>query len=104
MARAVTDPLPEPDSFRRSASIEPPPPSSAAPRPLSIPPPEPRPAKPTLYARVLPDVVAGLISSTLILSFGISLAALIFAGDLARHLPAGIGVILVSTAVIAALV
>jgi SulP family sulfate permease len=96
--RAVTDPEPS----VRSASIEPPPPSHA-PRPASIPPP-PRVEAPTLYARVLPEVVAGLISSTLILSFGISLAALIFAGDLARHLPAGIGVLLASTAVIAALV
>jgi len=104
MCRAVTDPLPQPAPVPRDASIEPPPPSSHAPRPASIPPPGPRPAPPTLSARVLPDVVAGLISSTLILSFGISLAALIFAGDLARHLPAGIGIVLVSTAVVAAVV
>jgi SulP family sulfate permease len=38
-----------------------------------------------------------VITGTLIISFGISLAALIFAGDLGRQLPAGIGVVLAST-------
>jgi sulfate permease, SulP family len=74
-------------------------------RPASIPPPAARPAPPvSLGARVLPSVVAGVISATLIISFDISLAALIFAGDMARHLQAGIGVLLASTFVVGAIV
>lgn len=78
---------------------------SAADRPASIPPPAARAAEPRgLGARLLPSVVAGAISATLIISFDISLAALIFAGEMTRHLQAGIGVLLVSTFVIGALV
>jgi SulP family sulfate permease len=75
-------------------------------RPRSIPPPPsvragaPRP----LGARLLPNVFAGAISGTLVISFGISLAALIFTGDLARRLPAGIGVLLFSSFVVGAIV
>ncbi|MFT3772728.1 MAG: SulP family inorganic anion transporter [Minicystis sp.] len=53
---------------------------------------------------MLTNLVAGSISATLIISFGISLAALIFTGEMAPHLPAGIGILLFSTFVIAALV
>jgi sulfate permease, SulP family len=52
----------------------------------------------------LPNVLAGAISGTLILSYGISFAALIFTGHLARYLPAGIGVLLASSFVLGAIV
>jgi SulP family sulfate permease len=45
----------------------------------------------------LPNIFAGAISGTLIVTFGISLAALVFNGDAARYLPAGIGILLVSS-------
>jgi sulfate permease, SulP family len=62
----------------------------------SIRPPPPR--------RLVPELVAGAISGTLIVTFGISLAALIFTGDLGRHVPAGIGVVLFSSFIIGATV
>jgi SulP family sulfate permease len=74
-------------------------------RPASIPAPAPPPRDPdNLGARLLPDVFAGAISATSILSFAISLAALIFAGDLARYLPAGIGILLASTFLVGTIV
>lgn len=80
-------------------------PARGAPRPESIPPPEPASARRlALGAKILPNLVGGVITGTLIISFGISLAALIFAGDLARYLPAGIGVVLASTCVSGAIV
>jgi SulP family sulfate permease len=54
--------------------------------------------------RVLPGLVAGAISGTLIVTFGISLAALIFTGDLAHYVPAGIGVLLFSSFLIGGVV
>lgn len=89
-----------------SSSVPPPSlhPPAPAPRPLSIPPPVPESPAPTWTARVLPNVVAGAISGTLIISFGISLSALIFAGPEARHLSAGIGLLLFGTFVVAAVV
>ena len=54
--------------------------------------------------RVLPGIVAGTISGTLIVTFGISLAALIFTGDLAHYVPAGIGVLLFSSFLIGSVV
>ena len=51
---------------------------------------------------IVPELVAGAISGTLIVTFGISLAALIFTGDLSRYVPAGIGVVLFSSFVIGA--
>lgn len=72
--------------------------SSHSPRPASIPPPDARGSgAPTLGARILPNLMAGGISATLVISFGISLAALIFSGPMAPHLAAGIGVVLFST-------
>jgi SulP family sulfate permease len=59
------------------------------------------PAKPV---RILPGLVAGAISGTLIVTFGISLAALIFTGSLAHHVPAGIGVLLFSSFLIGGVV
>jgi SulP family sulfate permease len=53
---------------------------------------------------IVPELVAGAISGTLIVTFGISLAALIFTGDLSRYVPAGIGVVLFSSFVIGATV
>jgi SulP family sulfate permease len=53
---------------------------------------------------IVPELVAGAISGTLIVTFGISLAALIFTGDLGRYVPAGIGVLLFSSFVIGATV
>ena len=54
--------------------------------------------------RVLPGLVAGAISGTLIVTFGISLAALIFTGDLAHYVPAGIGILLFSSFLIGGVV
>jgi sulfate permease, SulP family len=54
--------------------------------------------------RILPGLVAGAISGTLIVTFGISLAALIFTGDLAHYVPAGIGVLLFSSFLIGGIV
>ena len=64
--------------------------------------PEVRPA--TARGRILPGLVAGAISGTLIVTFGISLAALIFTGSLAHHVPAGIGVLLFSSFIIGGVV
>lgn len=50
--------------------------------------------------RVIPGLFAGAMSGTLVVIFSISLAALIFTGDLQRHLPAGIGIALTSAAII----
>ncbi len=60
--------------------------------------------RPPARPRLVPELVAGAISGTLIVTFGISLAALIFTGDLSRYVPAGIGVILFSSFVIGATV
>lgn len=74
-------------------------------RPASIPPPPARPPAPkSLGARLLPNLAAGTITAILLISFGVSLAALIFTGEMARHIQAGIGVMLVSTFVIGAVV
>src|SRR5262245_28013692 len=54
--------------------------------------------------RYVPSVFAGVMSGTLVITFGISLAALIFAGDLVRHLPNGIGLTLLGSAVLGAVV
>lgn len=51
-------------------------------------------------SRVLPNIFAGAISGTLIVTFAITLAALVFNGDAARYLPAGIGIMLVSSFVV----
>jgi SulP family sulfate permease len=76
-----------------------------APRPLTIPPPEPpKSGARNLGARVLPNVFSGVISGTLIISFNISLAALIFSGPVSHHLPAGIGIVMASSFVVAAIV
>jgi SulP family sulfate permease len=50
--------------------------------------------------RVLPGLFAGAMSGTIVIIFSISLAALIFTGDLSRNLPAGIGIALTSAAII----
>ncbi len=50
--------------------------------------------------RVLPGLLAGAMSGTLVVIFAIPLAALIFSGDLRSHLPAGIGLSLASAATI----
>jgi sulfate permease, SulP family len=53
-----------------------------------------------LGVRVLPGLFAGTISGTLVVTFGITLAALIFAGDLSSHLQTGIGIFLLSSAIL----
>jgi sulfate permease, SulP family len=58
--------------------------------------------KRNLLARVLPDLFAGVLSGTLVVTFGVTLAALIFTGDLAGDLPAGIGVVLAGSCVLGA--
>jgi SulP family sulfate permease len=59
---------------------------------------------PAHHRSIVPELVAGAISGTLIVTFGISLAALIFTGDLSRYIPAGIGVLLFSSFVLGATV
>jgi SulP family sulfate permease len=73
------------------------PPARIPPSTVRIPPLPPR-------DRLLPSFFAGAISATLIISFGISLAALIFTGSLVTHLPAGIGIVLASSFIIGAAV
>jgi SulP family sulfate permease len=72
-------------------------------------PPEPPPGPSSLAdqvrlqlqdVRVLPGLFAGAMSGIIVIIFSISLAALIFRGDLAGHLPAGIGIALASAAII----
>jgi SulP family sulfate permease len=77
---------------------------TSAPRPLTLPPPSTQATRHSLGQRLLANLFAGVISGTLIISFNISLAALIFAGDVARYLPAGIGIVLASSFVLAAVV
>lgn len=54
--------------------------------------------------RLAPAVIAGLVTGLLAVIVGISLAALIFAGELAPFLTAGVGLALVSGAILAAVV
>jgi SulP family sulfate permease len=56
----------------------------------------------TLLSRILPNLCAGAISGTLVVTFGISLAAAIFTGPLAPYLPAGIGILLGSSCLLGA--
>ena len=49
---------------------------------------------------LLPSLTAGLINAVILISVEISLAALIFSGDLSRFLPRGIGIMLVGTVVV----
>lgn len=48
-------------------------------------------------ASFLPNLFAGAISGTLVVTFGISLAALVFTGAVAKHLASGIGVVLATS-------
>lgn len=49
---------------------------------------------------LLPSLTAGLINAIIIISVELSLAALIFSGDLSQFLPRGIGIMLVGTMVV----
>lgn len=69
----------------------------------------PTSAKPGLLGTLartplLASIVAGLVSGTLVVTFDISLAAIIFAGDLTRRLPLGIGLFLISSVIVGAIV
>ncbi len=55
-------------------------------------------------SRLLSGLFAGAMSGTLVATFSITLAALIFSGNLTRYLPAGIGMALAGSAVIGAIV
>lgn len=55
-------------------------------------------------ARVVPALVAGVVSGTLVISFDISLAALIFAGTLASHVSMGIGIFLIGSIIVGTVV
>jgi sulfate permease, SulP family len=48
---------------------------------------------------LLPSLIAGLINTVIITSMEISLAALIFSGDLSQFLPRGIGIMLLGTVI-----
>ena len=54
--------------------------------------------------RLLPSLTAGAIGAIVTISTVVSLAALIFSGDLARFLPAGIGLMLFGAFVIGLIV
>ena len=45
---------------------------------------------------LLPNLVSGLFLGALNITMAISLAALIFSGDIVNHLPAGVGVVLIA--------
>lgn len=49
---------------------------------------------------LFPSLTAGLINAVIIISVEISLAALIFSGDLGQFLPRGIGIMLLGTAIV----
>lgn len=49
---------------------------------------------------LLPSLTAGLINAVIIISVEISLAALIFSGDLSQFLPRGIGIMLLGTVIV----
>ncbi len=57
-----------------------------------------------LPERWLPDLFSGLVSGALTITLSISMAALIFSGDLSVHLPAGIGMALVGACIVGAVV
>ncbi len=54
----------------------------------------------TFGARVARTLMSSLIITTMTVSFGISLAALVFSGELAPYLPAGIGILLCSSFIV----
>lgn len=58
-------------------------------------------AKPS---RLMPAVIAGMVSGTLVVSFDISLGALIFNHGLAAYLSRGIGIILISSVIVGVIV
>src|SRR5262245_57877692 len=72
--------------------------------PIATPGVAPRKSATLKGGRVLPNVFAGAMSGTLVITFGSSLAALIFTGDLVQHLHSGIGLTLLGSAVICAVV
>jgi SulP family sulfate permease len=49
-----------------------------------------------LQRTLLPNLASGLIFGLLNIAYAISLAAFIFTGDIAHHLPAGVGVVLIA--------
>lgn len=49
---------------------------------------------------LLPSLTAGLINAVILISVEISLAALIFSGDLSQFLPRGIGIMLLGTVIV----
>jgi SulP family sulfate permease len=53
--------------------------------------------------RILPVLVAGLITGTITVTIAAAAGVLIFSGDLAAYIPAGVGVILFGSAVVAGL-
>lgn len=55
-------------------------------------------------SRLLASVVAGMVSGVLVVTFDVSLAAMIFTGDLRGRLPLGIGLFLVSSVIVGAFV
>ncbi|MFC1628130.1 SLC26A/SulP transporter family protein [Gemmatimonadota bacterium] len=57
---------------------------------------EARPTNIDQLRALLPNLVSGVFIGTLNIAMAISLAALIFAGDLVDHLPAGAGVVLIA--------
>ena len=54
--------------------------------------------------RLLPGLVAGLVTGILNVMLAMSLAALIFSGELAARLPTGIGMVLIGDAVVGTLI
>ena len=55
-------------------------------------------------SKIMPAVIAGMVSGMLVVSFDISLGALIFNHDLASYLSRGIGIILISSVIVGVLV
>lgn len=69
--------------------------SNASPRPL------PAVLRSAFQPQILlSSLVAGLITGVLTISITIAMAALIFAGDLAPHMPAGLGMMLFGSMVV----
>ena len=76
----------------------------ARPKPPAGPRSSGRDRRPSPGSTLLPGLFAGLISGTLVITFAITLGALLFTGDLVRFVPVGIGIALASSFVIGALV
>ena len=53
------------------------------------------------YSNIIPSIIAGTISSIIIIVSAMALSALVFTGDLSSYLPQGIGILLLGSLIFA---